>query len=201
LSNTSGRIIAAFDLDGTLTSKDTFIEFIRYVHGDGKFLAGMTRLSPRLLAFKIGLASNEGAKTAVLRHFFGGMNAADLDQLGAAFGREVLPRYLRPAGLERLRWHIQSGHECWLVTASLSVWTRSWAEEQGLRLIATEPEIQAGVFTGNLMGKNNHGPEKVRRLLARLGDEPIDRRYAYGDSGGDKELLQWADEPAFRPFR
>ena len=197
----AGRIIAAFDLDGTLTHRDTFFEFIRYVHGDARFLGGMARLLPDLLAFKLGLIGNEAAKVRVLRHFFGGMAAEELYLSGAMFGRKVMPRYVRRAGLERIHWHIDAGHECWLVTASLSFWTRSWAEKQGLRLIATQPEIISGVFTGGLDGGNNYGPEKVRRLLVELGDAPIQKRYAYGDSGGDRELLQWADEPAFQPFR
>lgn len=201
MSTPTERVVAAFDLDGTLTHRDTFFEFIRYVHGDLRFFAGMTRLSPHLLAFKMGYISNDVAKVAVLRHFFGGMAGEELSQIGADFGKERLPRYLRPAGLQRLQWHRDSGHECWLVTASLQFWTQGWAESQGLRLVATKPEMQQGIFTGNLSGANNHGPEKVRRLLAELGDTPIVKRYAYGDSGGDRELLQWADEPSFKPFR
>ena len=196
----SGRIIAAFDLDGTLTYRDTFFEFIRYVHGDAAFFVGMTRLLPDLLAFKLGWIGNEAAKVRVLRHFFGGMAAEELYLSGAMFGRNVMPRYVRRAGLERIRWHVEAGHECWLVTASLSFWTHSWAADQGMRLVATQPEVVSGVFTGGLDGSNNYGPEKVRRLMDALGDTPIQKRYAYGDSGGDRELLQWADEPAFKPF-
>lgn len=197
----SGRIVVAFDLDGTLTRKDTFLEFIRFVKGDAAFYMGMFLLLPKLLAFKLGLIRNDVAKVAVLRYFFGGMEVEELETLGAAFSQKRMPNYLRPAGIDRLRWHQEQGHDCYLVTASLTFWTQDWAKLHGLKLIATKPELIDGKFTGALESANNYGPEKVRRIQSQLGDIPIEKRFAYGDSGGDRELLAWADEGTYKPFR
>ncbi len=43
--------------------------------------------------------------------------------------------------------------------------------------------------------------ERVRRLEAIIGELKQYCIYAYGDSQGDRELLQVADFPYYRPFR
>ena len=51
-----------------------------------------------------------------------------------------------------------------------------------------------GILTGRLEGGNVRGPEKVRRVQEWLGAGPVEL-WAYGDSGGDRELLALADHP------
>jgi phosphatidylglycerophosphatase C len=95
--------------------------------------------------------------------------------------------------LQRLREHQQKGHYCVLVTASLTIYTRPWAEELGFQhVLGSELQFdQAGCATGMLVEGNCYGPEKERRLRAIL---PADARlYAYGDSRGDQEMLAMAD--------
>ena len=47
--------IAIFDFDGTVTTKDTLLEFIKFVRGPVSFYAGFLRYAPQLLAYKLGL--------------------------------------------------------------------------------------------------------------------------------------------------
>ena len=54
--------IYAFDFDGTLTRRDTFIEFIRYVFGTRRMLAGILRFVPILVLMKLGRYPNWKAK-------------------------------------------------------------------------------------------------------------------------------------------
>ena len=62
--------IVAFDFDGTLTTKDTLLEFIRYVCGDMAFTIGFLRYSPLLVLMKLGLYPNYKAKQKVFSYFF-----------------------------------------------------------------------------------------------------------------------------------
>lgn len=41
--------IAVFDFDGTVTTKDTLLEFIKFVRGPVSFYAGFLRYAPQLL--------------------------------------------------------------------------------------------------------------------------------------------------------
>lgn len=50
--------IAVFDFDGTVTTKDTLLEFIKFVRGPVSFYAGFLRYAPQLLAYKSGIYPN-----------------------------------------------------------------------------------------------------------------------------------------------
>lgn len=50
--------IYAFDFDGTLTTRDTLLAFIRYARGDRRFVLGMLRYAPLLVLMKLGLYAN-----------------------------------------------------------------------------------------------------------------------------------------------
>lgn len=193
--------LAAFDFDGTLTSKDSMFEFIRFTHGGARLLAGLARLSPTLIGFKFARVERQAAKEKLLSYFYKGYSQGRLEEWAAEFCEKRIPAMLRPEALQRLQWHREQGHELYLVTASLSVWTRPWAEQQGMKLLASEAAYEEDLFLGRLAGKNCHGSEKVRRLEEALAGQRIAKRYAYGDSSGDREMLAWADEGIFKPFR
>ena len=69
-NETVSRRIAFFDFDGTITTKDTLLEVIKYRHGKNKFYFGFLLHSPWLVAYKLGIISNQLAKEKVLRYFF-----------------------------------------------------------------------------------------------------------------------------------
>ena len=76
-----------FDFDGTLTKRDTLIEFIRFAKGDKFFLKCMLRFSPLLLAMKMGLYPNETVKQKVLSYCFKGMATDLFNDLCRLFAR------------------------------------------------------------------------------------------------------------------
>ena len=68
--------------------------------------------------------------------------------------------------------------------------------------LCTQVETRDGLLTGRFLTANCYGPEKVNRLRAILS-APRERYFiiAYGDSRGDRELLSYADEGHYKPFR
>ena len=56
------KIIAFFDFDGTITTKDSLLEFIRFYHGDIKTILGILILSPILVLYKMKIIPNYKAK-------------------------------------------------------------------------------------------------------------------------------------------
>lgn len=199
--NRHGQTIALFDLDGTLTHSDSMLAFTRFVCGDLTYVGGLIRLLPMLLKYRFGKLDHTTAKIRWLTYFLGGKTEKELEEAGARFAETKLPQLLRPAAMERLNWHQSQTHMCFLVTASLETWTRAWANKSGLILVASKGEIKHGIFTGRLIGNNCWGEEKRQRVEAILPSTEINKIYAYGDSSGDKAILQWADEAHFRPFR
>jgi len=63
------RRIAFFDFDGTITTKDTLLELIKYQKGRLLFYIGFLINAPYLVAYKLKIIRNSTAKQKVL-HFF-----------------------------------------------------------------------------------------------------------------------------------
>lgn len=185
--------LALFDLDGTLTRADTLFAFVRAVRGEAAFALGLVALSPWLVAHKLGLLAAEPTKVRFLRWFLGGMRRDALAARGSAFA-DRLEALLRPEAKARLEWHRAQGHAVWVVTASLDVWVRPWAERRGLGLVCTEAAFDGDVFRGALATPNCNGSEKERRIRERLDPDAYAWVYGYGDSAGDAEMLSLADE-------
>lgn len=57
----------AFDFDGTLTTADTLLAFIRYACGTWRFIVGFLLHSPLLVLMKLKLYPNYRAKQRILR--------------------------------------------------------------------------------------------------------------------------------------
>ena len=66
-----------------------------------------------------------------------------------------------------------------------------------LPILCAEPLRAGDEFADGLDGANCRAAEKVRRLEEWLATQHIDQAtiWAYGDSEGDRELLQRADHP------
>ena len=56
-------------------------------------------------------------------------------------------------------------------------------------------------MTGNFLSRNCYGEEKVRRLLELEPNRNSYILYAYGDSKGDKELIEFADKGWYNKFK
>lgn len=192
--------LAIFDFDGTLTYKDSFLEFIRYYHGSRAFYLGMLRMSPWLLAYKAKLIPNWQAKEKVLEHFFGRQPEEEFREKGEAFARQLIPAMLRPKAEKALKKHLAAGDRVLVVSASAEPWLEAWCRELGIELLATSLECKNGQITGRIMGKNCYGPEKVKRLRNYLNLEDYAEVYVYGDSKGDREMLALASHPHYRYF-
>ncbi|MBT1686388.1 HAD-IB family hydrolase [Dawidia soli] len=195
------KVLVLFDLDGTLTTKDTFLEFIKFYHGTASFYAGFALLSPWLVSFKLGLIPNWKAKERVLRYFFAGEDEATFRSKAEAFADQVIPTLLRPEGVATLRRHQADNHHVVVVTASAEDWVGPWCKARNLQIIGTRLQRDDQKITGMLATKNCHGEEKVCRIRETLDLSAYDTIYAYGDSSGDKPMLALAHHPFYKPFR
>src|SRR5215470_6463338 len=62
--------IAFFDFDGTVTTRDTLLEFIRFSKGSLGLYSGFLLNSPWLFAYRLKIISNQAAKQRILSWFF-----------------------------------------------------------------------------------------------------------------------------------
>lgn len=196
-----GKKLAVFDLDGTMTSKDTMLEFIRFAKGKDKLFNALFKLSPLLILNKLGLYPSEKAKVKLLTRTLKGDKLTDLQKKAETFTREIMPGILRYKALEQLQFHRSKGHEVVVVTASLDLWVEPWLKRQNLPHFCTKAEIVDGKFTGNLASPNLNGPEKLKVLKDNFDLDSFDMIFVYGDSSGDKQMMSIGTRTYYKPFR
>ncbi|PSL43430.1 HAD superfamily hydrolase (TIGR01490 family) [Chitinophaga niastensis] len=193
--------IAFFDFDGTITRKDTLWEIIRFHRGRAAMYAGIVQLLPALIQFKCKLTTAQEMKQQVLQYFFSEMTIADFNAKCEAFCQQELPSMIRPKALTAIRKHQQLGHKVVVVTASAHNWVAPWCKTTNVACIGTELEVKNKRITGNILGLNCNGEEKVNRIRRAYRLEDFQQIYAYGDSKGDRPMLELAQHAEFKPFR
>ena len=194
------RPIVAFDFDGTLTIRDSYTDFLRWRAGPLGYAAGLAGMGPALLAY--ARTRDRGAlKAAATRRFLAGLPRAALEAAAHRYCQQAWARLMRPDALEAWAAHGAEGCERVIVTASpvevVAPFARRLAADRliGTRLAFDSENRAAGGF----VGPNCRGPEKVARLQAAFGPQ-VRLMAAYGDTGGDVEMLALAERPGMKVF-
>lgn len=186
--------VAAFDVDGTITTRDCVVPFMRRIAGARLIVPRLGFRPDRLLPVLVG-RDRDKLKALAAAAAFRGRRYDDLCAAGTTFAEMVHERWLRGDTLETLQHHREQGDRTVLVSASFEVYLRPLASLLGVDdVLATRLDVSDGIATGALDGPNCRGPEKVTRLHEWLGDRSAVRVVAYGDSAGDREMLADADE-------
>ena len=195
------RPIVAFDFDGTLTSRDSFVAFLQWRAGMGRYVASLPGLSPSLAAFTFHRDRGR-LKARFARAFLGGLSQDEIAGHARRFAEGHARKLLRPDAVRSWkRWQAE-GARMVIVTASPEIIIAPFARGLGAdSLLGTRFEFDAsGRFTGRLEGANCRGDEKVRRLREAFGDD-VRLEAAYGDTGGDHAMLAIAEEQGMRVFK
>ena len=194
-----------FDFDGTLTTSDTLLEFIKYAKGRSRFLMVFLMYSPLLVMMKLHLYPNWKAKQQIFAHLFADMRIEKFDALCRGFAEEN-QHLLRPKGITLVHEALVAGAQVFIVSASIDNWVRPFFDIRnlkGVQVLGTQIEVEDGKLTGNFKSNNCYGKEKVHRIAEAL--KSFERSEyeieAFGDSRGDKEMLAFADKGHFKPFR
>lgn len=198
----TNSIVAVFDLDGTLLKRDSLLLLARSTRPRPQLVMPILRFFPYLLIHRLKLIDNQKLKSKFIKIFLAHHSYGALLNFAAAAFCEQLQHGLNPVALQRLRWHQDQGHWTVLVTASPEFYVQPLAKSLGFdQVLATQLQVKSDRLTGKFLRPNCYGPEKVRRLRASLGDLSQYTLYAYGDSRGDRELLQIATYPYYRKFQ
>ncbi len=191
-------VVAAFDFDGTLSTRDNVVPFLRRVAGSAATAQAFAATAADLARRGRSRWARDEAKAEIARRLLSGRDASAVEASARGFAAEVVGSHLRTGAIERADWHRAQGHALVIVSASFAAYLRPIADRLRFdAVLATELEVgDDGRLTGRLDGPNVRGAEKVRRLDAFLATEHDGRAtfvWAYGDSSGDRELWARAD--------
>lgn len=194
-------VVAAFDFDLTLTTRDSVVPFLESIVGRRALVAGVAR-RPVRSASALVRRDRHRLRSVATDVVFAGRPHDDVRAAGRRMADLILEHHLRADTVARLRWHVAEGHLVVIVSASYHDYLEPIADHLGVHgVVSTALDVVDGRCTGSLHGANCRGPEKVVRLDAWLRSQGLTREavtlWAYGDSSGDRELLAWADHPVW----
>ncbi|MCS3529666.1 HAD family hydrolase [Chryseobacterium sp. JUb7] len=188
-----------FDFDGTLTYKDTMFMYLKF-YDPTKFRLQFLRHVPLFILLKLKLAETEKVKKSFIGSILKGQTQEKIEKKSKEFFEEHYPKIVRENALDFIN-NIDRDHtQSLLVTASLDIWAKPFADAFKMQLVSTRAEFKNGVFTGNFIGKNCNGKEKLVRIKSEIINNKYDKIIAFGDTSGDKPMLKWANEGHYQFF-
>jgi phosphatidylglycerophosphatase C len=200
-AETVARKVVAFDFDGTLTYRDSFISFLLYAKS--ALGVGMSFVTQPSLATDYLKTRDRGAlKSRLLYKLLGPISQDKLELLANAFATAKGTHLFRPDALKAWSEHDRADQQRVIVTASPQMLVAPFGKLIGAdRVIGTRLRFGAdGRLQPDLDGPNCRGPEKMHRLREVFG-ESLDLEAAYGDTAGDREMLAAATKGYYRVFK
>lgn len=191
--------LALFDLDETLIAGDSDYEWGSHLVSIGKvdaehyanenerfykeYLAGTLDVYEFLNFALQPLANN---------------SYEELCQWRADYIEQRIKPIIKPKTFDLISKHRDAGDHLVIITATNSFITQPTKDMFAMDdLIATEPAMKNGDFTGEVHGTPSFGPGKVTRLQEWLKDSShsLEGSYFYSDSRNDIPLLELVDNP------
>lgn len=192
--------LALFDLDNTLLSGDSDVEWLAFLIDEG--IADRQREEAANAEMARRYRSGEVGTMEFVNFYLRTLAGHPMEQLRAWRERYVAERIV--PRIPRASRDLLASHRddvVVIITATNRFFTEPIAAELGVaHLIATEPEIANGRFTGCAEGTPCFREGKIARLeqwLAARGDRWDDYRetWFYSDSINDRFLLEKVDVP------
>ncbi len=190
--------LALFDLDDTLIEGDSDVEWSELLATHGAMDAARTR------AFHVEYQAGTLDIDEFLRFQLEPLAREPIERL-LSWRREYLVERIRPrirgAARRIVDEHARAGHEVALITATHRFLVDPIAEELSIpHVIASEPELVDGRFTGRVSGTPCFREGKIERLRAwlasrGLGLEDLEESWFYSDSHNDLPLLSRVTHP------
>lgn len=193
--------LALFDFDGTITTHDTYTQFLFYTTPKPRLVLGFALVWPMVLLYKLGWLRPSYLRPLLSRVAFWRREVATVNRDAHHFVHHCLPSMVRADMQKRIRWHQSNGDDVYVVSASLSPYLTVWCQQQGVHLVCSELEQRLGRYTGGYVNGDCSKGRKVSLLQKRVTLEHYRTVYAYGDTDEDLPMLAMADVRYFRDKR
>jgi phosphatidylglycerophosphatase C len=199
-SPTAGLVpsgVAAFDFDGTLVRRDSFVGFLRLIGGSRAVNAAFARSWRAVAGASSDPSWRDVVKSNLVKGVLAGRTLEEVQAAGRSYSTTAAAQ-VTPSMRQLLSRHSAAGHLTVIVSASLELYLQPAAALLGIDdAIGTRLDVdEDGRLTGRLEGSNCRGVEKSRRLTQWMSQRGLDPEgvplWAYGDSAGDRQMLELA---------
>ena len=202
MAGSPGRNVVIFDLDGTITRRDTYTALLlRALRHRPARLVPALALPLATVAHLAGLRDNAWLKARFLAAILGGIGRDELQGLTGPFVADLLNRGLRTRARAVIDAHRVAGDYLLLATASFDFYCREIGHALGFDAVAcTRSEWRDDRLVPVLVTGNCYGVVKQRRVQELLANLPASlpgpaRLTVYSDSHADLPILGMADDP------
>ena len=194
---TQGSVAALFDVDNTLLPGEASeIGFFRFLWRRG--LVGWSELTRSAAWLARHMPPFSLHPLRERKVYLTGKRPADIESYAREFCQAEMVSKLSLQGGARLDYHRQAGHHLIFVTGAPDFLIEPLAEFLNVPTIfAAKPEQLDGVYTGALIPPFPYGRGKRELILVHAKDMNLDltQSYAYGDSPGDRDILELVGYP------
>lgn len=192
--------LAIFDIDYTITRKETLMEFFKYiVSKDIKNIKFLPRALYSGLMYGVKVYDEKRVKECFLK-FIENIDEAELAKLTKSFYDEKISKILYKDAVDMIKKLKKEGYMVVLISASPEFYVKEfYAIKEVDLIIGTKFTFESGKFIRKMDGNNCKGEEKVRRLNEVLKEKNIKvdfkNSYMFSDSLSDKPLLDLVGNP------
>jgi phosphatidylglycerophosphatase C len=187
--------IVVFDLDGTITRRDTYVPFLLYaLYKQPLKILRLPALAVDVLRYKIGSQSNSWLKVRFLDTLLAGQQRTVIESWSKSFSLFIFDKGLHHDAISAINSHLERDHDLVLLSASLDIYVEIIGKYLGFKhIICTKTSWDNDVLGSGLNGENCYGESKVKRLkqwLNKRTDKFI--LMAYADHKSDFPILKIA---------
>lgn len=188
--------LAIFDVDLTITRKDTFLEFYKFIcKEDKRFLAYLNKVIFSGAMYGLKIFNAKKSKECYLC-FLKGVTSKWVNEISEKFFyQHIIQNLVYIDALREIQKHKKLGNKVILISASPEFYLKYFKELECIDyVIGTKCQVENGFYTGKIIGENNKGNEKIYRLFDLLRKEKLDNvnfndSYMYSDSFNDIPLF------------
>lgn len=186
--------LAIFDIDFTLTKKETSIELYKYMlRKDPKLIRHLPKHLITLLLYGIKFYDEKKSKEAFLR-FLDGVEEKEVQRIVKDFYREKLSTIIYEDAIKMIKKLKNEGYKIYLISASGEFYLNELYNIKEVdKIIGTRFKVENGVFKSLMEGANCKGEEKIKRLMEELKKDNVEvdfkSSYMFSDSLADLPLL------------
>ncbi|MEQ1537931.1 MAG: HAD family hydrolase [Sphingorhabdus sp.] len=197
------RNLSIYDLDRTITIRPTYTPFL---------LFAARRLQPwRLMFLPIWLAAMVGYKAGLYRRvslkefgmrlFVGTrVDIVKMAEITNAFVVRTVNHNIAPGAKKAIQADLEKGSMLLMATAASELYAGGIAKALGFDDCLSTRQVRDanGDAIFRILGENNYGAEKLRRIDTWILEQGLQREElrvtAYSDHASDAPLLNWADK-------
>ncbi|WP_125152111.1 HAD-IB family hydrolase [Clostridium rectalis] len=198
--------LAIFDVDYTLTKRETLMEFYMFmIRKKPNLIKHLPRSIKAAFFYLFKIYDSQKSKESFIA-FIDGINEEEMKDLVKEFYHKRLSKILYKDAIDTMRKLKKEGCLIYLISASAEFYLNELYNIDIVdRVIGTRFTLSDGIYGSKIEGKNCKGEEKVNRLMEVLENEDLEvdfkNSYMFSDSLADLPLFKLVGNPYLINYR